>query len=378
MKKIILYVLLFTVAIFTACSTEESQVKVVKERPVLVKKLSAETYVSGPSYSALIKPKTIVKKAFTKDGVIEKNYLSQGDKVWIGSYLSTINGVTDKIKLDYSIEPLKTLKNEMMELEDRYWSKRNTYIKSYLKKISTKSDDDVDADKREYLKAKKSYYDKREEYKKFISYLYFTNHSVDISNVLYADLEGYVLQYINAEGEAIGAGYPVVVLASRDQVVEAGLSLEDAKSVEIGDVVEVQVNVNSDAEDFINKFYVYAVVTEIDNFPDVNTGTYNIRAELFGKDIFNYGETVNIQIRKYLKEGIFVSVSHILNDGNSYVYIVKDGRAHRKNIEIIDVENDRALVKGLSPDDMMIVRGYNSISDGYKVKVSVEGESGDE
>ncbi len=383
MKRHTFLLLVLSVVFLTACNTEHMETKVLKERPVLVRKLTTETYISGPSYNAIVKPKTIVKRAFTKDGILQKTFLSQGDKVWIGSYLATINGVTEKIKLDYAIEPLKTLKRELNELEDRYWSKRDTYIKSYLKNLNGSYEkDDLKHDKNEYYKARSAYYAKRESYKNTISYIYMTTAG-DVSDILYSDIEGYILKYINAEGEVVGAGYPVAVVASREKVVEAGLTLEDAKYVEVGDVVEVAVNVNSKLssgikDHIVNKYFVYAVVTEIDNFPDRSTGTYNMRAELFGDTVFNYGESVDIRIKKVMKEGIFISVNNILNDGKSYVYVVKNGRANRRNIEILDIDKSRALVKGLSPDDRMIVRGYNSISDGYKVKVNMEEDNTDE
>jgi len=56
-------------------------------------------------------------------------------------------------------------------------------------------------------------------------------------------------------------------------------------------------------------------------------------------------------------------------DGNKFVWLDKNGKAHRQTIETGQVQGDRiCIVSGLAEGDKVIVEGYQKVSQGSEVK----------
>lgn len=177
---------------------------------------------------------------------------------------------------------------------------------------------------------------------------------------LTADEDGYIVDVLCKEGEMQSAGYPVVLIRSEDQVVTVGLSDDDVKKIQLGTKAQVEINdITTDGK-----------VINIVQMADKQTGTYSAEIKLLNpidNSKFYIGQSVKVYINQGEKNGIWIPISSILNDGEDYVYIIEDGRAVRKNVTLGDTNEDEVAVEGLEAGDNLVNEGMKNIKAGYQV-----------
>lgn len=174
---------------------------------------------------------------------------------------------------------------------------------------------------------------------------------------LVCDVKGYVADILYKEGELLPAGYPVILIQSENQVATVGVTQEDAEKINVGTLARVTVN---------NEVYT-GKITNINQTPDEATMTYTTDISIETDKKFYIGSIAEVELITGTSEGIYIEIPYILNDGENYVYILEEGKALRKNIEILNIVNDKALVKGLSDNDELIINGIDNIKDGSSV-----------
>lgn len=174
---------------------------------------------------------------------------------------------------------------------------------------------------------------------------------------LVSDVNGYVADILYKEGELLPAGYPAILIQSENQVVTVGLTQEDVEKVSIGTMARITVN---------NEAYS-GKVTSINLTPDEATMTFTTEMSIETDKKFYIGSIAEVELITGETEGIYLEIPYILNDGENYVYILEDGKSIRKNIEVMDIVDDKALVKGLSDNDEVIITGADNIKDGSPV-----------
>ncbi len=368
MKKYIVCIVCF-VFLFSSCSAQDQSEHVVKDKSVVVEALEEKTYIESLSYNAVVVPEFVVKKAFPQSGILSTLSVKKGDKVQVGDLIAGLIPEKDIPKLDRNLDIISSSYDDYKEKRGELSKKAKDYVFHKLNYIAEEGvETELNKSEAELIKASDTYNKSFDDYKNIVLSTLMSSMEIDPKMLMYSDVNGYVVKVLNTQSEMIGGGYPVVIIASEDKVLEAGLTSEDKEKVKIGDVVLLKEN--SD---------ISAIVTEISQFPDKNTGTYTMRARLSFDTDLNFGENVIIKVQLAKKKGIFISINHILNDGSSYVYVVENSRAVRKDIKILDIDKDMALVSGLDEGDQMIVRGYKAISDGYKVSIASDEEvDGDE
>jgi HlyD family secretion protein len=178
---------------------------------------------------------------------------------------------------------------------------------------------------------------------------------------LKSNMNGTVMEVLAENGEIIGAGYPVVVIRDNQKVVHVGIPEKELKYI----TPKSSVILEKDEQT------VEARITRIDEIPDIRTGLYNIQINAKELDA-HYGATVTVNFLRPAEEGIYIPISAILHDGQDYVYIVSEGKAMRKNITIVGMDNFEAKVTGLTEGDLLIVSGAGRISIGDRVDVKEE------
>ena len=178
-------------------------------------------------------------------------------------------------------------------------------------------------------------------------------------SILYSDSKGTVLSILNEDGDAVASGYPVVIASSNELVVEVGVSIKDAYIIDKKTLSSVEINEKSFS----------GTIDSISKIPDPNSLTYlvTISLDISTDDIF-IGSTAQVDFILGKSEGIWLDISTVLSDGEDYVYLVEDGRASRRNIKIMSINEDKILVEGINPGDEIITLGLDNILEGYKVK----------
>ena len=179
---------------------------------------------------------------------------------------------------------------------------------------------------------------------------------------LLADTDGYVVDILCKEGEMQAVGYPVILIRSENQVVTAGLSDDDVKKVQIGEKAKVKI------DDMMARGEIINIV----QMPDKQSGTYSAEVKIsdpIDNNKFYIGESVKVYFEDGEKNGIWVPINSILNDGEDYVYVVEDSRSVRKNITLGQTNENEVCVEGLKAGDSLVIEGMKNIKAGYQVSV---------
>lgn len=175
---------------------------------------------------------------------------------------------------------------------------------------------------------------------------------------LYAANDGYVLTVTVSEGSIAMPVAPAVVIGSHENVVSFGVSQSDIRSLQVGQKAKITVN----GSEFDGE------VKNVGLIPDETSRTYETRVSIFTEDTdFYLGELATVKIAVGEREGVWLPLSVILNDGEDYVYMVEDGRAKRQNIVIKEISNDMVMVTGIETGGMVISEGMKLVKTGSLV-----------
>ncbi len=175
-------------------------------------------------------------------------------------------------------------------------------------------------------------------------------------------IDGFVVDVLQEEGEMVAAGYPVAIVRSEIQTVETGLSQKDVK----------RISLNSSARVVMGDFHCKAVINEISQVPDKESGTYLVKLilnERIPEAAFYLGSNADVFISAGMSEGIWIPVESILNDGEDYVYVIKEDRAVRKNINLGTVTGDMVMADGLAEGESLVVKGMKNLTNGGSVTI---------
>lgn len=177
---------------------------------------------------------------------------------------------------------------------------------------------------------------------------------------LRADADGYVVTVVSSEGSLATPLAPVLVLGSRGMVARFGVSQSDVREL----APEMPAAVTLDGRQYAGSILSIAVL------PDEDTRTYPVDVSIgadFSEVYLGSMATVELQIGQ--RTGVWLPLSVILNDGEDYVYLVEDGRAVRRNVEIAELSNDMVLVTGVHEGGQVISEGMKTVRSGSPVEV---------
>lgn len=177
---------------------------------------------------------------------------------------------------------------------------------------------------------------------------------------LYAANDGTVLTVTVSEGQTATPIAPAVVIGSSQSVVSFGVSQSDVREMQAGLTATVMVN----GETFDG------VVKSVSLLPDEVSRTYMTEVAIEAENTeFYLGEMSTVKIAVGEREGVWLPLAVILNDGQDYVYLAENGRAKRQNIVIKEVSNDMVMVTGLESGGQVISEGMKIVRTGSLVSV---------
>jgi len=176
--------------------------------------------------------------------------------------------------------------------------------------------------------------------------------------ILTASIDGYVAEILCDAGEIIGAGYPVVVVRSENQVVNVGLSQQDVN----------QVAIDQQAKITINDTTVAGIVSMISETPNIDTRTYDAEIVLLeGK--FRLGMIAEVEIITGESSGIWIPIEDIMFAGEDFVYTVENNIVVRHPITLLETKGSKVLVEGLAEGDQLIISNAAQVKPGDTVRV---------
>lgn len=224
----------------------------------------------------------------------------------------------------------------------------NQAKETYTKAVNGAENADIEAAKAQYEAAKTDY-----DYKK----------SLLVDSVLKAPTDGTVVQIPYEPNEMVSAGYPVIVLRTRQQVVKMGLTASDLKKVALG------MPVRNDEGTISGK------ITRLAEVPDAATHLYEVEANLDQKDLL-VGEIIHLNIIVGQEKAMVVPIETIQNDGEDFVFVLEGDKVVRKVVTREKIIGNDTVVKGIKEGDQLITKNVNQLKDG-QIVVEKQGENND-
>lgn len=183
---------------------------------------------------------------------------------------------------------------------------------------------------------------------------------------VYAPIGGVVEAKNVSENDIYLSSMAGYVVSNKDiMVVNFAVSGEVAAEMSVGDAVTVENG---------NKSYK-AEVTEIGTIVNSASGLFPIKARFTEKANILSGVTVKLTaITAKSDKSIIISVDAIYyDDGNTYVYTVKDGVAVKTPVTIgIISEGSAEVIDGLNASDVVVTSWSPELNDGVAVEISEE------
>jgi len=176
--------------------------------------------------------------------------------------------------------------------------------------------------------------------------------------VLKSDVDGYVMEILYQEGELISAGYPVAVLGTSKNIVNFGLTQEDATKVSIGHGISIEYGGNT----------YEGRIKSISGIKDPDTQTYAAEAIIESGQLPG-GAVVRIRIPTEEFYAVRIPLNTILRGDYDYVFVYQDGTAHKREINMGTVKGDLVEVSGLNKGDQLIVEGFKNIKHGDLLQI---------
>lgn len=334
--------------------------EVIKERPVEVATLKEREEAVVLVYLGVVEPKLIKKYAFLSGGRVDNYFVAVGDPVEEGTLLAALqsdkfelsaNASSQQVQAAYS--DYEKVKEQVAFLEDQH---QNT---SQLLSAGAATQNQMDELDLQLEIAKKELKQASNQYQQAkINQAY--QEDVVKDAVLISDMQGVVVEKLVEKGEIVGAGYPSLVVRSQELVVKMGVTAEDYQQLSLNMPVSLRVNQKE----------LSGEITSLKSTPDPSTRLYEVIVSVDQGDALMLGQWLDVKVPVQTQKGIWLHVKDIQNDGEDFVYVIKEGRAERVNITILGMNGSQVMVEGLSAGQHIVIKGADGLSDGYRVKIS--------
>lgn len=362
-KKNIIAILLLTFIIGAMLSldkanNESSEAVENILKPVQVLTIEESIESDGFYYIGVVEPKELKKMSSKYAGRILNVHVEKGDAISLGDPLLTLEKKDRKLDLgasqadmassiehmnkakkalDYSNGNVKKLKI----LYDNGALSKQQYELSLVENQSIKSD--YNAAKELVNKAK-------------ISVEYKENRVSDA--VIKSEIEGYVVDVLYKSGENIEAGYPLVFIRSKDQIVKVGISQKDISKISDTTPVEFEVNETLIAGNILN----------IAQVPNEETRTFIVEIQL-DTEMTRLGMIGNVYFEIEKKKGIKIPITTIFSESSDFVYVVEKNIVEKRTVTLNKISDTNVYVDGLKSGDQLITSGMKRVKLGEKVSV---------
>ena len=185
---------------------------------------------------------------------------------------------------------------------------------------------------------------------------------------LYAPFNAVLLKKVAETGEIISSGMPVLVLSDiRVVKVNAYVPENQLNKIKIGQ--EAKVQIDALGENYMGK------VIEVSGSADITTRAFTVVIEVPNpKASIRPGMIAEVELSSNEEKSIItIPASSILKtpEDQTYVFMVKNGKAFRRDISIGSIYGDEIeVVTGLSTGESLVTGGQNKLTNGSIVSVT--------
>jgi RND family efflux transporter MFP subunit len=181
-----------------------------------------------------------------------------------------------------------------------------------------------------------------------------------------------IIKKLVEEGEVVGAGTPIALLAEMDPIlVKASIPDHLIRKVSVGDSAIIRADWAPD-DSFSGR------IIRMESMADPVTRTLNIEILVPNpSNILKPGLITRVEITSERKEaGIFLPINSVIGFGKSpYVFVVRSGHAQNQEVETGEIiQEEVEIVEGITPGDLIIISGQEYVRDGQSVSIKEKGE----
>lgn len=339
------------------CSAGEEEIDVARTKTVEVEAVSNTSIDDVLVYYGHVESGQMTKLSFKSSGVLNEVYVVKGQSVAMGDPIASLDASDYSIQLEAARDGAQSVYASLNKATEAYNSAVGDY-EDYEKLYEAGSISQSSLEKAK-LNVDVSLQDvtaAREGYQQALRNVEALSKSVDELQMT-SSVDGIVVEILYQPNEAVAAGYPVVVVRSDDAVFKTSIAQKDLKALELGQEVTLT----------FDEVSYRGTITLIGNTPDEVTRTFEVEVAIDGDvPLGTVGES-RFVIGTY--EGIIIPLEVVVKGDFDYVYVIEDGVAHKKPVEIINRVDDMLLVEGLELGDLLVMKGYNRLNDGDVVNV---------
>ena len=195
--------------------------------------------------------------------------------------------------------------------------------------------------------------------------------ALDLANAMLADntvtapFSGTVTNLDAVLGESITPLKPVMrIISTEGLVVKISVPENEIAKVQIGDEAQILIPA-------LDNRRCKGHILEKNMTASLLTHSYPVKVIIDETDeAFTPGMIAKVVLQSDVNNGIIIPANAVLiNNDGKFVWVAKDGRATRQNITISGYSGTGVVVsEGLNSGDIVIVEGYQKVSEGMKVE----------
>ena len=308
----------------------------------------ADLRVSEAEYDAVIKDREAQDVVIEEKRVLAEAKRTEADQAQVDYNQAVLDHGEDSVEAATALTVLTQANTEAAQAEADYRLERDTEFSSEIEIAQAR----VDAAKANLEAAN--------------SQVNISQNNVDAANenieanILRSAINGTVVKLVSKVGDIGSPLAPTVIVASHEMVVHIGVSQGSVNDIKANQ--KTFITIDEDEYD--------GSVLDVAKLPDTNSRTYLTRIQFKNNSQLNIGETASVAIDVGLREGVWLNLSTILNDGEDYVYIIQNNRVTKRKITILSINNNQVLVSGLNVNDQLVIEGGRFLSVGSEVNIT--------
>ena len=208
------------------------------------------------------------------------------------------------------------------------------------------------------------------KWREMVANLEKAQSALDLANAMLADntvtapFDGTVTNLNVVQGESVTPLKPVMRLISAEgMAVKISVPENEIAKVQVGDEAQIVVPALDDRR-------CSGRIVEKSMTASLLTHSYPVKVLVDSDDeAFSPGMIAKVVLQSDVSKGIIVPANAVLiNNEGKFVWVAEDGRATRRSISIEGYSGNGVIVgEGLRTGDVVIVEGYQKVSEGMKV-----------
>jgi len=315
---------------------EETQAAALPVEVSAVREGSIAAYYSGSTTLQAREEALVVAKV---EGIVTELLVEEGDFVKAGQVLARLDGERGRIELQRSQALMTRLENDLQRKEKMFEAR---------------------------LLSKEAFDLARYEYDANVAAHELASLSLEYAEIR-TPIDGIVSQRLIKQGNLVTAYMPVFQVTAIDSL-EAVLNVAQR---EIGTLVAGQtVNLRVRA---LGEAGFEGIVDRVSPTIDPDSGTFRVTVSVSDPNgRLRPGMFTRLNVEYAVRDNTVLAAKDAMmtQDGRTTVYIVEDGTAHRRVVELGYINGTEVeVLSGLDAGDKVVTAGYASLKDGSEVQI---------